>query len=440
MSNRFDACAVLDSNIFNFQPTAQDGTVTPANGISYTLLGPSANPLLWMVPDQQGILCGTQAGEWLVQASALNSPLSPLNIQAHQTTSIGSYNVEPKRTDHTLVFVQRHQRRLMEYFADVFSGKFSAPDLSEFAKHVVKPNINEIQYQQDVTPTIWCRTGDGNFSGVTYKRDSLSSSQGPTYAGWHRHALGSGRTLVSISVGPSAGGNLDALSMVTFDSTTGLYYVEQLQDQFVENTDVQANGWFLDSATPAASYTVSGTTFSATGFYYLAQKTLRATAGGLDLGNVTVSASGTISLSLGSDPAGLFTAAFVSSFAGSMIVLVGSLYICSGQIVRPATAAESGARQGPAVGKKRRGANYAMQLYESQGLYVGTTSTRLNVINLTTGPDYGAIIPATTLKSGFQVTSLTDDYGFDSMVYWQVPGPYPATVVCLAEYLATQDK
>lgn len=443
VSNRFDAGVAGDPNIFNFAPTLTDGTVTAASGISYTLLGPSVNPIFWMHPDQQGILCGTQAGEWLVFATTQNQPLSALNIQAHQVTSIGSFNTEPKRTEHTLVFIQRFQRRLMEYFADVYSGKFSAPDISEFAKHLTRQNLVELAYQQDISPTIWERNTDGTFTGTTYKRDSLSSSQGPTYAGWHVHQLGSGRTLTSITVGPSTGGNIDALFMVTLDPVTGINYVEQMQEQFNENINDITQGWFLDSATPASSYSISNQALIATGFWYLAGQTVRATAGGLDLGTTTVLADGTLSILLGSDPAGLLTASYVTAFGGSMVLLAGYLYTSKGQIVRPVSREESGARNGPAVGKKNRGTSYALKLVGSQGLQVGTDFTRLNTVKLMSGADYtisGKVLAPNVLKTGYVVDTLTSDYSFDTMFCWQVVGPYPCTISLVALYNTTQDK
>jgi hypothetical protein len=221
---------------------------------------------------------------------------------------------------------------------------------------------------------------------------------------------------------------------------TGLYYYEQLQDQFVENVDDITKGWFLDSATQAASYGVSGTAFTASGFYYLAGRTVRLTAGGLDLGNVTIGSDGTCVLTLGATNP-LFTSAFVSSFGGSMLVIAGFNYICQGQIVRPARQEESGTRGGPGFGRKRRASHYLLGLVDAQGLYIGTDFTRLNVVTLTSGADWTfamAPLAANVMKTGLQATTLTDDYSYDSMVCWQVPGPFPATIACLSDILQTQ--
>jgi hypothetical protein len=62
--------------------------------------------------------------------------------------------------------------------------------------------------------------------GITYQRDSLTTARGPDIAGAHRHTLGSGRAVRSISVGASAGGNLDSLYMVTEEASGGTFHVE----------------------------------------------------------------------------------------------------------------------------------------------------------------------------------------------------------------------
>src|SRR5581483_8420172 len=107
----------------NFAPTDQYGNVTAASAIDYTFNAPDANPIFWMIPDQQGIICGTKAGEWLVSAPT-SGGISPLNITARRVTVIGSANIEPRRTEHTIIYVQKFLRKIVEYFADVFSGKF----------------------------------------------------------------------------------------------------------------------------------------------------------------------------------------------------------------------------------------------------------------------------------------------------------------------------
>jgi hypothetical protein len=294
VGNRFDACVSngIVGGTINFAPTDQYGVVSAASAISYTFNSNGVNQILWMDPDLQGIKMGTQAGEWLVQAPTAG-PISPTNISARNVTNHGSANIQPLRTEHTTIFVQRFAQKLLEYFPDVFSGKFSAPNLADKAQHLTRAGVAELAYTSAVTPIIWGRDLLGALFGVTYKRDSLASAQAPTFYGWHRHALGSGRIVESICSGPSTGGNLDALTMVTNDATANIRHVEILTDTPDEFSPL-ASAWFLDDAVNPTSTSTSNAAsagapyggLTINGLWHLNGKTVQVFAGGLDCGDI----------------------------------------------------------------------------------------------------------------------------------------------------------
>lgn len=430
---------------FSFAPTRNDGTVTDASAIAYTFDAKDVNPIFWMEVDQQGILCGTQSGEWLVSASANNNPLTPTSIQAHRVTKQGCANIEPRRGEHTLLFVQKHQRAVIEYFADVFSGKFTAPDLADKAKHITKASVVELAYQQELNPVLWSRLGNGAIAGTTYRRDTLTTSQGPTFAGWHRHLLGSGRIVESIVVGPSVGGNLESLAVVTNDPATNVRHVEILTDMFEEGSDLE-DAWFLDDAVAPSSYTTatvlggaSGITIN--GLWHLNGKTVTVFAGGLDVGDWPVSnGSANVPFAPSTNQKNeLFTAAFAAGFAGAMQIVAGFSYVSQGQLLRPDTLPESGARNGPGFGKERRVHKMAALLVDSQAISFGTDFDRLSALPLKTKG--GTPIARNALMNGFVKDAINDDgEGFLSRICWQVSRPFPATVAAMGGFLSTQDE
>lgn len=445
--NRFDASYSngIVGNAVNFAPTDQFGVVTAANGITYTLNSKGVNPLEWMEPDQQGILAGTLANQWLI-APPTAGPMSPVNIAARPITTIGCANIAPARTEHTLAFVHRYRRKVMEGFADVYSGKFTAPNLARDAMHITKPFVAELAYQQAVVPLIWGRCDDGSLFGVTYKRDTLSTSQGPTYAAWHRHTLGSGRLVESIATGPSTGGTLDALTMVTNDPLTGIRHVEILTDLPAEGSTFAAAAYLDDAVTPSSTVTsntpIVGAPYGGltlNGLWHLNGKTVTAWIAGLDCGDYAVS-SGSVTgpygdgVSAGTG-AGLFTAA---AFAANPTALVGFTFTSDGQCVRPNAPAESGARNGPGFGKKRRSMQYAAQLEGAQGLSFGTTFAKL-LPALFKQPN-GTAYLINQAFTGIHWDTLADDYSYDSMLCWRVTRPYPANVVAAGAFLQTMDK
>lgn len=446
--NRFDASVsngILGS-VINFAPTDQYGVVAANNGISYTLNSDSVNPIFWMDPDLQGIIMGTQAAEWLVQAPT-NGPLSPTNISGRRVTKIGCANVEPRRTEHTSVFVQRYSQKLMEYFSDVYSGKFSAPNIADKAQHITRSGIAEIAYQQAITPIIWGRGEDGSLFGVTYKRDTLTTAQGPTFNGWHRHALGSNRTVESICTGPSTGGNLDSLTMVTTPSPTGIRHIEVLTDSIDEQTPLSA-AWFLDDAVTPSSFVQTDTPsggapyggMTLNGLWHLNGQTVTVFAGGLDCGDFAI-ANGSCFIPYGDSISagtggGLFTAAFVASFTTFPIV-VGFTFTSQGQLVRPVGQAETGARNGPGFGKIRRNHRYSMQIVNSLGMSIGADFSKMFPLKFMVD---GAPLAALAMFSGIQQDSLDDDYGYDGMICWQISRPYPGNVVAIGGNISTQDQ
>lgn len=173
--NRFDTTQTFGwtagSTIVNMSPTASsgdqvsgfvsDGTVNDACGITYTFESKDTNQIVWMEPDHNGLMCGTLGGEWLISASNLSDPITPTSIQAKRVTKYGCANIEPRRTGISLVFIQKFKHRVMEFLADVFSGRYTAPHLNEAAKHLTKDGVEEVAYQEELAPILWVRTGTG---------------------------------------------------------------------------------------------------------------------------------------------------------------------------------------------------------------------------------------------------------------------------------------
>lgn len=461
--NRFDACysnGIVGGEV-NFAPTDQYGNVTAANAISYTLNGDSINPIYWMLPDLQGILIGTQQREILLFPPSAGG-FAPNNIDSRPAGRHGCANVEPRPTEHTYVFVQRFMVKLMELFADVFSGKFTAPNLADKAQHITRNGIAEIAYAYAATPIIWMRDALGNLSGCTYKRDTLMTSQGPTYYAWHRHALGSNRSIASITVGPSVGGNLDALTMVTnqanaIDPQFGVYHVEVLTDTMDELTPA-ASAWFLDDAvvpsstvssnTPATGTPYGGLTLN--GLWHLNGESVAVFAGGLDCGNFTV-ASGSCFVPYGDSVSagtggGLFTAAFAAS---GIQIVVGFTYNSDGQLVRAIAPQDTGARNGPALGKERSNHKVAFlfnnlsmaNTANQSAISFGTSFSKLSpaLINLDTTKKMVWSTPLATY-SGVWRDAVGDEQSFDGMICWRISRPLAGTVVAVEPMLETQDQ
>jgi hypothetical protein len=111
-------------------------------------------------------------------------------------------------------------------------------------------------------------------------------------------------------------------------------------------------------------------------------------------------------------------------------IVAGRTYTSQGQIVRPNEPKETGARTGPAFGKKRVTSKYAILVDgTAAGLQIGTTFAKLDPI-LFKGDSGVALAPGQTF-SGIYVATLQDDLSFDSMICWQQTRPLPANVLAI---------
>jgi hypothetical protein len=321
--NHFDGS--MSNQIYQWSPSGIDGTVADNNAISETLNSNESNAIYWLIPDASGLVLGTQGGEWLVQASAQNDPLTPTSIQAKEVTKYGCENVEPRRTGITFMVVQRFAKKLLEYMMNVYNGKYEAMNVAVTARDLTTKGIAEIAYQRERTPIVWGRMNDGSLAGMTYKRERSFSSTGPTFAGWHQHALGSGRTLSALQAGPNVGGDIDSMTVITTDGTPTGNWIEILTD-IADEEDTLLTAFNLDEAAKPWGADFMTTFVRLYGYHYLAGKTVTVWGGGLDLGDHVVNAGGYVDVPLGADGTnangfyglyspGLFTEAYMEALA-----------------------------------------------------------------------------------------------------------------------------
>lgn len=462
IDGRVDASNTGD--LFNMAPTAPNGAVALSNAFTATATE-SVNPVFWMEPHEQGIICGTPAGEFLLGPASTAAGLGPGNISFRRRTKINCANIEPRTTDHTLLMVQRYQRDIQEYFADVFSGKFSSPSLEDRARHTTVSGIEEIAYQQKLASIVWARLGSGGLVGVTYKRNTLSTARGPDCAAHHRHTLGHGRAIISICIAASTDGALDALQMVTRDDTTGLHHVELMTNLLDEGFSA-INAWLLDDAIAPSSFTVDqsaqagapygGVTIN--GLWSHNGKTVQAYVCGIDCGE-QISATGqyfvqdftvdngSIFIAFGDGVSGgpglgKFTAAVVLPFVGqSLPAAVGFTYNSDGQLVRAVLPQESGARSGPALGKLQRHHYVAANLYGtmSRAVSFGTSFDDLIPLVLNGADGETEIAKPQLVTSVVARLPIEDDDSFNSMPCWRISRPWPAMINAVQGFEETKD-
>lgn len=308
-------CASQPGDPYNFSPTLTDGTVTDASAITVQLQtgGNGDTTAFWMESNDTGLLIGTPAGEWIVQASALDDPITPTSFQARRKTKYGVAQTMPVRAPLALIFVQRFARRVLEYLPDVFTGRYVAPNLAATSKHLTKNSIVELAYQETPTPIVWMRDNKYNLIGMTYRRVSSMVTEEPTFAAWHRHTLGNNREVSSLCVLPlTTSGSVDGLFMSTLvNGPARPGFVEKMLPHQDEETTLY-NSWFLDSAVCPSAIDDVGTGAKLWGLYNLVGQNVTAWLGGQLAGTGTVGSDGSLTIPYSST----FTSATLPAAAG----------------------------------------------------------------------------------------------------------------------------
>lgn len=455
--NRVDTSS--SNQPFNMAPTNSDGTVVDSNAISYTFNSNSVDQIFWMEPQPTGVLVGTQKGEYILSSGG--TPFTPSNISESPASKYGSANILPVKTGLSMCFVQRYQRRLLEYLADVFSNRYYGPDLTVYARHLGARQFQELAYQQEPVPIVWARMGDGSLTGLTYRRVSMFSNQEPEFSAWHQHTLGSGRVVESLCVGPSndaiAVGSRDALALVTNDPATNIRFVESMTT-LNDESDPLYQAYFLDCAVApqAASLTNNAVTFY--GLNYLNGRRVSVWAAAIDCGDYLVE-NGQVTVPLGTvDPVSGYTFDLLQfkildplapSFLDHSVEIIGTgvsyhipcvigfNYESQGQLCRPMLPADTGTRNGPGFAKKRRTARYGISLSESLGVQVGTSFDATMPVPMVSPT--GKFLPFLSTFSGIKRDTLKDDFSFDSMLCWETVRPFPTTVTNFGGFITTED-
>lgn len=456
VKNRWDASKSND--IYNFEPTAAAGTVADNNAIAYYFNATDRNHIFWMRPSQQGVICGTQGGEWVIKASENNNNLTPTSAQAHRVTKYECASAEPVTSGLSTVFIQRHRRRTMEFISDIYSGKWFAPDLNEFSKQVTKSGFEELASIEELAPIVWARRTDGRLVGCTYRRVSMYSAEPPKFLAWHQHTLGHDGVVVSITSGPAADTTLDTLNMVVRDRSSGVHYVEYLRKITEEDDELWAANFLDGSMVPPGGklVTESGeTVLKLYGFAAYEGLDRDVWACGQDLGRFTVS-GGVLSIPL----TGTLTPAVLARYTTSptdyesmavtirsdvgstgadqfvVPILVGLSYTSRGQLLRPNRQEDVRTPSGPGFAKEKRSHELHALLHNTRGISFGTRFNKLRPIKLVS--DGGRVFDVDEAFSGVYTAPLEDNYSYDSQPCWEVSRPYPATVCAFGAALNTE--
>lgn len=430
---RLDGSKIGDYN--NMAPSAIDGTVTDDSAVSFRLNSNDVQTVRWMLGTANGIACGTAEGEWLVTPSTLNEAITPTNINAKQSTSWGSEDVQAVQAGSSLLFLEQGARRLRETNYLYYENVLQSVDATVLAEHITKGNYDpadpdaglstvassgliELAYQRKTQPIVWAPRRDGVLVGLLYSKDDK-------VIGWHRHVLGgwsdAGQTthalVESCCVIPAADGSYDELWLVVKRYINGrtVRYNEFLTNLWQQG-DPQEDAHHVDcgliyDGSPASSLY---------GLHHLAGETVQQLADGALVPDAAVQDSGVMELE-----------------AAVSVMHVGYAYDSDGACLR----FDVGSATGTAQGKVQRMHAVGFRLYDTGGMQIGNRFDNLTEIVFRTAADpLGQAVPLYTGDKGDENFGWDGDYERGALVCWRFATPLPGTVVAIMPQLVTQDR
>jgi hypothetical protein len=208
-----------------YSPSESDGTVEDDAAITVTIADDRVNAIRWLSSGAE-LAIGTVGGEFTAAASNLNEAITPANITVRRESTIGSADAMPLRVGASVLYIQRARRRLMEFAYSIESDGHVSTELSILARHLVRPGLREIAWQQEPWSTVWACLEDGGLIGVTYLPEQQVS-------GWHRHTPG-GRDVRVLSLATIPDSDRDELWLVVERTVDNAIHraVELLQPDF----------------------------------------------------------------------------------------------------------------------------------------------------------------------------------------------------------------
>lgn len=252
-----------------------------SDSLAFTLAAQEGSAVQSLV-SHDALVIFTQSEEWTATTSQ-NTAITPSNIFVRRQSRFGSVHKQAFIAANNLLFLQRGSRKLRQ-FSYGKGGDGVASDLTLLAEHVTINGIQQMAFQQQPDPIIWCVRNDGVLLSLTYEADQ-------EVIAWARHTTTDG-LFESVATIYGADGKADEVWVVV--NRGGKRYIERIDSESYQKLeeDDATRMVYLDCAvllerTPAST--------SVTGLSHLEGKTVQILANGAVVPAKTVS-SGSITL------------------------------------------------------------------------------------------------------------------------------------------------
>lgn len=377
------------------------GESTPSaasDGMSITMTGGRLNAISF-IRESGDLVIGTSGSMRTLGPASNAEAFSSTNIQQRQQTTTGAASVQPVTIGNTVVYGGFHKAALHEFSYSYDVNGYLSPELTVLSAHAFKPGISFMAYQEFPDSMIWCGLSDGTLTATTYDRAQK-------VVGISRHRIAGGGAsqtgvVESACVVPVESG--DRLWMIVRRTVNGQTkrYVEYLEMPFDGGS--VSDGIFLDSA---RTVTNGSPASSVNGASHLEGEMVGVFADGVDIGDAVVS-SGAFTL-----PGGI----------AASRVTYGLRYESIAETLRMA---QTGNRDGTAIGRRARIVSVALDLLETAYIKAGSALRQFEYLFRETSE---TLESERALFTGVKSVAAEDNWSNGGIVVLRSDRAYPATI------------
>lgn len=197
-ANKLSVYGSRTGNFDSFKAGAKDD-----DALEFLLAANEANEILWLADADGFLAIGTIGGVRSLAGSGVDEALTPSSFKNRSSSTPRCSRQRPINTGSAFLYVMSGGRAVAEIGVSN-SGRFEGSEATQISEHIPKigNGITSLGYQEQPDSTAWFSMANGQAMAFTYQRDQ-------EVRGFHRHVMGGGGLIDSLTVTPGRNGNDD---------------------------------------------------------------------------------------------------------------------------------------------------------------------------------------------------------------------------------------
>lgn len=394
------------------------GYLKVTDPFSFTLAANESSNFKWLVAGKN-LFFAKEGSEGVISGG--DSIISAQNVKVSFYTSYGGGEIQAKKIDQSLLYVDRSGRYLKDFLFIDSNGSYVSIDLTALNDEIVhhgytystngnKTDNKFIQSAYDASRSVlWLVTSNFELVGITYNRQSKSLA-------WHRHTLGGTAVdVLGVCVVPAKNSNFDKVYLLvrrTIGASSVIYF-EHLGFDFEEQSTADGVLPYLDCI--QYGYVNAGGIGlnKASGFSRLIGSTVACIVNGKQHPDVLVGAAGVVTLNANYPDGALVVCGFpyTSKLKLNPIQAGGDFGLSSGTLHRTDRVT---ARLYKTIGLKYSWNDVAYDEFFSDDVTVNNPS-------------------ALNLFSGEKAEFVDNDYATYNQLYFKHEIPFPCNILNIVQ-------